>query len=421
MDIVLRNAKIVDSGGKYHQKQADILIKNGKIEKIAKSIKVSGIKEIIDDDLHVSVGWVDLCANYQDPGYEHKETIESGLKSSAAGGFTKVCVLPNTFPTRDSKSQLEYLINQSKNSIVDCFPYGALSKDCLGKDIAELNDMHQNGAIAFTDGKQYIDNPNLLYRALLYSKAFNGLIVHSTAKAPLNSDGVMNEGTVSTQLGLKGIPEVAEVIAVNRDIYLLEYAKGKLHFNTISTSDSLAMIKEAKMKGLKLSCDIASYNLLLTDEELAGFDSRFKTLPPLRNRNTVSKLIKYIKDGTVDAICSDHTPQDIESKKKEFDHAAFGMINAQTSFAVTNTALSKQIDLSRIIELFTRGPERILNIANTQIEEGELACLTLFAPNTNFTFKKDQVLSKSSNSAFFGRELKGKVIGIINNNRSFLN
>lgn len=421
MDIVIRDAKIIDPGGRYHQKQLDILIRNGRIEKIRKSIKVVGIKEVIDPDLHVSKGWIDMCVNYQDPGFEYKEDIQSGLKASAKGGFTSVCVLPNTYPERDSKSQVEYLINQSKGNIVSCFPYGAISKNCKGEEIAELNDMHQCGAIAFTDGKQSINNSNLLYRALLYTKAFDGLVINFPNTYALSANGIMNEGEISTQLGLKGLPEVAETIMVNRDLYLLDYSKGKLHFNTISSPESLSLIKKAKKEGLNLSCDIASYNLLLNDGELSTFDSRYKTLPPLRSDSSIKQLIKGIKEGTIDAICSDHSPEDVESKKKELDHAAFGIINAQTSFSVANTALKEHIDLDQLIKLFTSGPAGILGLETAKILEGEKANLSLFAPNQDFTFTKDQVLSKSSNSPFFEKKLKGKVLGVINNNKSFLN
>lgn len=421
MDLLIKNAKIIDRTSSFHLKQTDVLIKGGKIEKINPSIDGKSIKTIEAKGLHLSKGWIDLNVNYQDPGDEQKENFKTGLSASAAGGFTRVCVAPNTYPTRDSKSQIEYLINQTKGNIVDAMPYGAISKNCEGKELAELNDMKQSGAIAFSDGKLSIKNPNLLYRALRYTKAFDGLVVNFPNTAALCEEGVMNEGATSTRLGLKGIPEVAEVMMVNRDLYLLAYAEGRLHFATISSPESLQLIKKAKKDGLKVSCDVASYNLLLSDEELVEFDSRFKTLPPLRSKSSIKQLIKGIKDGLVDAICSDHLPEDIEQKKKELDYAAFGIINAQTAFSCAHTALENHISIEALIELFTEGPASILKLKTPSIEVGEAANLTLFSPSEKFIFSKDQVLSKSFNSPFFGMELKGKVLGVINNKQVFLN
>ena len=414
MDILIKSATIVDPQSKHHLKKRDLLIKNGKIEKIADNIKADNAKVITAKGLHLSKGWIDLQVNYQDPGFEYKEDIQSGLNASAAGGYTAVGVSPATSPTRDVKAQVEYLINQSKNHIIDVLPYGAVSKSMKGKELAELSDMQFSGAVAFSDGKHSIKNPNLLTRALLYSKAFDGIVMNYPNTKDIAELGVMNEGEVSTSLGLKGIPELAEELMVARDIYLVEYTAGRLHFNTISTAKSIELIANAKNKNLKVSCDVASYNLLLTDSELVEFDTRYKTLPPLRTSKTIKKLIAGIKNGTIDAICSDHCPEDIESKKKEFDYAAFGIINAQTAFAVANTAISKSVPLEQLISLFTDGPAKVLGLERPTVSEGEAANITLFQPSEKFVFTKGDVLSKSDNSPFFGRELMGKVLGVIN-------
>ncbi|MEQ8624564.1 MAG: dihydroorotase [Vicingaceae bacterium] len=421
MDILIKSATIIDSKSKYHLKKRDVLIKNGKIEKIADKIEQGSAKVIKAKDLYVSKGWIDLQVNYQDPGFEYKEDIQTGLNASAAGGFTAVGVSPATSPTRDVKAQVEYLVNQSKAHVIDALPYGAVSKNMEGKELAELSDMQFSGALAFSDGKQSIKNPNLLNRALLYSKAFDGTVMNYPNTKDIAELGVMNEGEVSTGLGLKGIPELAEELMVSRDIFLVEYTDGRLHFNTISTAKSIELIANAKAKNLKVSCDIASYSLLLTDSELKEFDTRFKTLPPLRTSKTIKKLISGIKNGTIDAICSDHCPEDIESKKKEFDYAAFGIINAQTAFSVANTALLNSIPLEQLISLFTDGPAKVLGLERPTISEGESANLTLFQPNEKFIFNKDDVLSKSDNSPFFGRELTGKVLGLINGKKQRFN
>ena len=414
MDILIKSATIVDTQSKHHLKTRDVSIRNGKIEKIAEKIEAKNSKIIDAKDLHLSKGWIDLQANYQDPGFEYKEDIQSGLNASAAGGFTAVGVSPATSPSRDVKAQVEYLVNQSKAHVIDVLPYGAVSKNLEGKELAELSDMQFSGAVAFSDGKNSIKNPNLLNRALLYTKAFDGIVMNYPNTRDIAEKGVMNEGEVSTNLGLKGIPELAEELMVARDIYLVEYTAGRLHFNTISTAKSIELIASAKSKNLKVSCDIASYNLLLTDNEISEFDTRFKTLPPLRSSKTIKKLIAGIKNGTIDAICSDHCPEDIESKKKEFDYATFGIINAQTSFAVANTALTKSISLEQLIGLFTDGPAKVLGLERPTINEGEQANVTLFQPNETFVFSKADLLSKSTNSPFFGRELTGKVLGVIN-------
>lgn len=421
MDILLKQATIISKGSEFHLKKKDILVKNGVISKISDKIESNSAKCIESKNLHVSLGWIDLLANFQDPGFEHKEDIKSGIKAAAAGGFTKVCLSPNTFPVVDSKSQIEYILNKSSNSIVDLYPYGSLSKGNEGKELAELADMKSAGAIAFTDDKISVTNPNLLNRALLYTQSFDGTILNRPQTVEISSEGVMNEGIVSTQLGLKGIPELSSDLMLSRDLFLAEYTNGKLHALNISTSKSVDLIAEAKNKGLKVSCDVCSYNLMLNENNLLEFDSRFKVIPPLRSEQTVELLIEAVKDGIIDAISSNHCPEDIEEKKKELDHAAFGIINIQTSFCAANTALNKKVSIEKIINLFTNGPAKILGLELSKIEEGEKANLTVFDPREKILFTKEDVISKSKNSPYFKKELIGKVIGVINNKKSYFN
>ena len=236
----------------------------------------------------------------------------------------------------------------------------------------------------------------------------------------LSNSGQINEGVISTQLGLKGIPALAEELMVSRDIYLAEYCNAKIHLSNISTKQSVKLIKEAKKKGLNITADINSYHLLLSEEELLDFESDFKVMPPLRTKEDIKALINGLKDGTIDAICSDHTPEDIEEKQCEFDHAAFGVINLQTSFAAANTALNGKMDLTDYIEKITTTPRTILGLKSTTIQEGEQANLTLFNPTEKWSLVKSDIISKSKNSPFIGKELTGKVIGIINNNTMIL-
>ena len=416
MNVLIKSAKVIDSNSEFNGKTVDILIEKGLISEIGKTItNTNNVKEINFDDLHVSAGWFDMRANFCDPGLEYKEDLNSGLKAAAKGGFTGVMVMPDTTPANSSKSGIEYVNNKTKGNIVDALPAGSLSHNCEGKEIAEMYDMHAAGAIAFTDNKKSVKNSSLLNRALLYSQSFNGLIIDFPNDKELSHSGQINEGVVSTELGLKGIPALAEELMVTRDIYLAEYCDSRIHLSNISTEKSVALIREAKKKGLKITADVNSYHLLLDETELLHFDNYYKVTPPLRTKADLKALINGVNDGTIDVICSDHTPEDIENKQCEFDHAAFGMINLQTSFAATNT--KGKISIETHIEKITNAPRTILGLENPTIKVGETANLTLFSPNEKTTLTKEAILSKAKNSPFIGKELTGKVYGVVNNNK----
>lgn len=418
MNVLIKSAVVVNANSPLNGKKVDILIEKGIIQKIATSIKnTNSYKEISHKDLHVSTGWIDMRTNFCDPGHEYKEDLNSGLNVAAKGGFTEVVSMPDTFPVVDSKSGIEYIINKTKDNIVTVYPSGALSQNCEGKEISEMYDMHLAGAIAFTDNKHSITNPSLLNRALLYSQSFGGLIMDFPNDKNLFNNGQINEGVISTKLGLKGAPALAEELTVTRSLYLAEYCNAPIHLTNISTKKSVQLIKEAKAKGLKVTADVNSYHLLLNETALETFDSNLKVKPPLRTKDDSKALIKGLKEGTIDAICSDHTPEDIENKQCEFDNTAFGMINLQTSFAVMNTALTDKVDLAEMIETITSKPRTILKLSQPQLKEGELANLTLFSPATEFVLEKAQIASKANNSPFVGKKLKGTVVGIINKNK----
>lgn len=418
MDILIKSAVIVDNNSNLNGQKIDILIEKGIIIKVAKSIKNSAnYKEISFPDLHVSIGWFDFRANFCDPGNEHKEDFTTGLKSAALGGFTGVMVMPDTFPKTDHKAGIEYIINKTSSSIVDVYPAGCLSEKAEGKEIAEMYDMHNAGAVAFTDNKKSIENPSLLTRAMLYSKSFNGLIMEFPNEKNIFNSGQINEGIVSTKLGLKGIPSLAEELQVARAIYLAEYCDAAIHLTNISAKKSVELIKQAKAKGLKITADVNSYHLLLDETCLENFDSNYKVLPPLRTKEDQKALIKGLKEGSIDIICSDHTPENIENKKCEFDHAAFGIVNLQTSFAVANTAIKNNLPLADYIEKITIAPRQLLCLTLPEIKENSAANLTLFSPNTETELAANDIVSKSKNSPFIGKKLSGKVYGIINKNK----
>ena len=410
MKLILRAAKIIDPKSAFHQKIVDLQIENGVLRHIGTHLpNPDAVEEIHLQNLHVSQGWFDSSVSLGEPGYEDRETIANGLEVAAKSGFTAIALQPNSYPTIDNQSQVLFVKSKAANSATQLYPIGALTKESLGKDLAELYDMKNAGAIAFGDYNKNTDNPNLLKIALQYTQDFDGLVIAFCQDTAISGNGVANEGIVSTRLGLKGIPDLAEELQVARNLFLLEYAGGKLHFPTISTAKSVALIQEAKTKGLQVTCSTSVHHLTHTDEALAGFDTRFKVSPPLRTAVNRDALVQGILHGTIDLITSDHNPIDIEHKKMEFDLAKNGTIGLESAFG----ALGSVLPLETIIEKLTAG-KRIFELENDGIEIGKKANLTLFNPEENWIFTKENILSKSKNSAFLGQPMKGKVYGIYN-------
>ena len=417
MSTLLKNATIIDASSPYHQQKKDILISDGKIEKIEDSIQQKKNYTIVNvDNLHVSCGWFDTSVSLGEPGFEERETIKNGLQVAAKSGFTTIAVNSNTNPIIDSKSDVEFLINKAQNSAVKLYPIAALTINSEGVDMAELYDMQQSGAVAFGDYNKPIENDNLMKVALLYAQNFDGLVLSFPKNNKIAGEGIANEGINSTKLGLKGIPALAEHIQIARDIFLLEYTGGKLHIPTISSAKSVELIKDAKKKGLKVTCSVAAHHLVLTDNELHGFDSNFKTNPPLRTKDDIKVLQKGVKSGVIDIITSDHNPIDIEHKKVEFSEAKDGVIGLETVFGALNSVL----DLEDFINCITTKPKEIFGIENHSIKEGNIADVTLFDPNSDVTFTKEHILSTSKNSPFINKKLKGNVYGIFANNQLIL-
>jgi len=421
MKYLIKQATIIDHTSKYNGQQKDILISNGIIEKIGDKINEKADHEISIQGLHVSAGWIDMQANFRDPGHEHKENLSSGANAAAKGGFTGVCLQSSTNPAIDSKSQVEYIKKASEYLPIHIYPIGAITHNRDGKEMAELFDMKQAGAIAFSDDKRFIENPKLLELALNYTKNFDGLIMHFADTPALSLKGMMHEGENSVFLGMKGIPAMAEEQGLNRDIYLAEYTGGKIHYNLLSTEGSAALIKDAKKKKLKVTAGIAAHQIYFTDEVLKSFESVHKVNPPYRTQKDVDALINALKDGTLDTICSDHSPEDVENKNLEFEYARNGIINLQTAFAVANTTLKKKLNVEEIIHKFSTNPRNILELPSATIEEGTVAEFTLFDPEAKFTLLKEENASNSNNSPFFGIELTGKVHGIFCKGKAVMN
>lgn len=417
MKTIIRNAKIIDPKSPFHLKTVDILIADGCINTIGTSLpNPDNSKEINRDNLHVSQGWFDSSVSLGEPGFEDRETISHGLQVAAQSGFTGIALQPNAFPIIDNQSQIHFVKSKGTGAATELFPIGALTKGSEGKDMAELFDMKNAGAVAFGDYNRSLNNANLLKIALQYTQDFDGLVIAFAQEDAIKGNGVANEGVVSTRLGLKGIPNLAEELQVARNLFLLEYTGGKLHIPTISTAKSVALIQEAKAKGLQVSCSVAVHHLVLTDEKLEEFDTRCKVAPPLRTAADRLALLEGVKNGTIDMITSDHNPIDIEHKKMDFDTAKNGTIGLESAFGALMTVLP----VETIIEKLTAG-RTTFGIENPTIEEGAKANLSLFNPEGKSTFTTEAIGSKSKNSAFIGTEIKGKVYGILNQNQLILN
>jgi dihydroorotase len=418
MKIIIRNAKVVSKNSELDSKIIDVKIVNGIVQEIGSDIKVtSDFEEIKIEDLHISEGWFDSSVSFGEPGFEDRETIKNGLLIAAKSGFTAVALQPNSFPVLDNQSQIQFVISKAASSATQLFPIGALTKNSEGHDLAELFDMKNSGAIAFGDYQKNIANANVLKIGLQYVQDFNGLVLAFCQDEKIKGNGVVHEGKTSLRLGLKGIPTLAEEIIVSRNLFLLEYTGGKMHIPTISSSKSVDLIREAKKKGLQVTCSVAVHNLVLTDDSLTEFDTRQKVVPPLRDCETNAALIKGVLDGTIDAITSDHNPIDIEHKKMEFDLATNGTIGLESAFAALATILT--IDV--IIEKLTAA--RIifgLDLINP-FEAKSKANFTLFTTTDVWEFSKKDIKSKSKNSAFLGQKMKGKVIAIVANNQFIKN
>ena len=410
MNVLLKSAMILaPDTPEYHKKKRDILIKNGRIERIAKTITNTGkIRTIQLPNLHVSPGWFDSSVCFGEPGYEERETIDHGLQVAAASGFTDIVLQPNTKPLPDTSSDIVFLKKLASGHACELHPLGTLTHGSKGNDLAELFDMHNAGAVGFYDHKKPLSHANVLKIALQYTSNFGGLVHSFPLDEDLSAEGMAHEGTVSTRLGLKGIPSLAEEMRIARDLYLLEYTGGKLHIPTVSCAGALELISAAKNRGLDISCSVSIHHIWGTDEELSSFDSHFKVLPPLRSDADRKALRDGLRKGIIDMVTSDHTPLDVEEKRVEFGHAAFGSLGLEESFGILNSIFST----NTTIGILTRGRDRF-GLAPATIKKGEPANFTLFDPDERWTYDETKCSSTSKNSMFLGTRMKGKVYGVI--------
>jgi dihydroorotase len=427
MKVLIRSAKIIDKYSSHHGEVLDILIVDGKIVSIGQVVSADVDHTIEGEDLHVSTGWFDMRVHAKEPGYEHRESLESLENAALNGGFSEILTLPNTNPIIQTKEGVHFLKNAGK--ILKIHPSAAVTIKTEGKDFTEMLDLNAAGAKAFTDGEHTIQNADIFLKSLQYLGQFGGLLIQRPEDYDLTHFGQIHDGITSAMLGMKGMPPMAEELMIVRDLKLLEYVaetpfitnteqNSRLHFSCISSANSVKLIREAKEKGLAVTCDVAVHQLCFIDEDLMSFDTNLKVNPPFRSREDVLALWKGLEDGTIDAIVSDHTPHDEESKKLEFDMAEFGVIGLETLFGAVNQA-NKILDLATIIEKITSNPREILGLSQPQIEEGLPANLTIFDPEISWIYDEKNIVSQSKNSPFIGKKLVGKSIAVINGKKFF--
>ncbi|GLU56656.1 dihydroorotase [Dyadobacter frigoris] len=423
MKVLIRSVRIIDKKSSFHDQVRDILIVDGKIAQIGDDLSAEGAEVKEGNGLCVSTGWIDMRVASRDPGFEHKEDLVSVRETAAHGGFTEIVLLPNTQPVVDSKDTLNYIRQSGLGSLVKLHVAAAVTKKTAGVDFTEMIDLHTAGAIAFTDGEHPVQNADLFLKTILYLQPLNGLLMNRPEDTQLTIFGQMHEGITSTLNGMKGMPSLAEEMMLNRDLKLLEYALDKstleltgqpmLHISLVSTKEAVDLIRQAKEKGLPVSCDVAAHQLAFEDKDLIDFDTNLKVNPPFRGPSDHQAIREGLLDGTIDAIVSDHNPHDEESKNLEFDHADFGITGLETVFSLAK--MYSGLNVEDIVEKLTTKPRHILRLEETNIAEGSVANLTFFEPETDWTFSK--TYSKSKNTPFLGQTLKGAVRGVFNNSR----
>jgi dihydroorotase len=416
MQLFINNALVVHPDSPFNGKKIDLIIENGKIVNLGQRLKRPNDATFIDaEGAIVTLGFMDVGVQVCDPGFEHREDVESAAKAAAFGGFTSIAVQPNTLPALHSKSEVAYIKNKTQGQLVDFEVIGAMTHDCKGEEISEMYDMYHAGAVAFSDGQKSTKESGILLRALQYVKAFDGLVMNHPFEKSVAQGGQMHEGVMSTSLGMKGIPSLSEEMMLVRDLYLLEYCNSRLHVSNISTARSVDLIRQAKAKGLKVTASISAINLAFEDKDLEDFNTFLKVQPPLRQKSDKEALCEGLADGTIDFICSNHIPHDEEAKNLEYPYAAFGALGLETAVSVANTF--SNLSIEQLVDKFSFAPRKTLKINVPNINIGEDANLVVFNPSQEWVYAEKDILSKSKNSPFIGKTLKGKVLAIVNNGK----
>ena len=426
MNLHLKGGRLIDPvSGK--DESLDISIVDGRIDQVGASVRPGPKAELIDlKGKIIAPGLIDMHVHLREPGFEHKETIETGCTAAAYGGFTAVCCMPNTNPAIDDESVVRYVHGKGKqvcDGIVDVYPIGAATKGRAGKELAPMAELAHAGAVGFSDDGSPIVSPDIMRRALEYSSMYGIPIIQHAEESSLTHGGCMNEGFTSTRLGMPGIPPVAEELMVSRDIILLRYVpKARYHVAHVSTKQTADLVRKAKKEKLNVTCEVTPHHFTLTDQVVDGFDTSTKMNPPLRTADDVQAMKEALKDGTIDVIATDHAPHTIDEKEVEYTQAPFGIVGLETALglAVTELVDQKYLMWYQLIEKLSSAPRAILSLPPIKIEAGSVANLTLIDPLKEWVVDTTAFHSKSKNSPFHGRKLKGAPIGIVNNGRKML-
>jgi len=408
MTILIKNGRLIDPSQAIDD-QFDLLVKDGVIAEVGKDLHAADAELIDAQGLLVVPGLIDLHVHLRDPGLEYKEDIISGTKAAVAGGFTSVACMPNTKPVNDNQSVTRYIINKAREEgSCNVFPIGSVSKGMAGETLSEMGEMHQSGAVGFSDDGLPVSSGELMRRALEYARPFGFPIVSHAEDLSIAGKGVMNDGFVATELGLKGIPWVAEDAMTSRDIMLAEFTGGKLHVAHVSTRGGIAMVRDAKKRGVAVTCEVTPHHFTLTEEAVRGYQTNAKMNPPLRVAEDVAAIREGLADGTVDAIATDHAPHHYDEKNVEFVIALNGIVGLETALPLTLRLVKEGvITLSRAIELLSSGPARAFGLQRGSLAVGQVADIALIDPELKWTVTADTLHSKSKNSPFLGEEMVG--------------
>lgn len=412
MHHLIKNVTIVDPASSRNGQQLDVRLQDGRIVAMGRGLTAEGARVWDVAAACLSPGWVDQGAFVEDPGQEHREDLSSLAKAAAAGGYTQVIIEPDAQPVRHDKSGILYVRRQATGLPVAIHPLGALSRDLSGKELSEMIDMRQAGALAFSNGSHPVTHAGLLLRALLYVKAFDGLVINRPLDESVSPGGQLHEGRMSTQLGMRGIPALAEELMIERDLRLLAYTDSKLHLANISTAGAVEQLRMAKKAGLRVTASVAALNLVYTDEVLADFDTNFKLMPPLRAEEDRMALVEGLADGTIDWVSSNHRALEVEAKMLEFPYADFGAIGLESAFGLMRKATVGRMSLEALIDRLCYRPRAVMGLPAATIETGAAVDLTLFAPDERWVFGSQHIGSKSANTPLIGRELLGRPLAI---------
>ena len=408
--IVLTNGTILDPLAGT-QKKGDILIEDGKIKKIGK-VEPPKVADIVDcDGLIMTHGFCDLHAHFREPGREDKETLESGSMAALAGGFTRVCVMPNTDPPLDSPESIRYTVDRSEECPIHIHPIGAITKGQAGQELTEMGAMLSEGAVAFSDDGLPVTDAGIMRNALEYATMFNVPVINHAEDPCLKKDGMMHEGKIATHLGLPASPDISESNMIHRDLELTELTGAQLHVPHVSSAKSVHHIQEIKKKNEKISAEVTPHHLFFTDENLKTYNTNLKVAPPIRSQEDRKVLIKAVKDGIFDCIATDHAPHTIEEKEGTFDLAPFGMIGLESCFGVVNQVMviQNKMDILKLIQMLTVNPRKIMNFETDLFAKGVMAELTIIDPTEEWIFSKTDIYSRSVNSPYIGQSLNGRV------------